>query len=199
MTHRTTCTHCGAALNRRQQNRNGKYCSRACCFADSIKQRAESVGMSPARAWMAKQRGCLIDHGDQLIVTARRACVECGSRRNLTRNSKVCELCQSLGYRWCRRGKHVATLAEMANGAAECRVCRNAEIAERRKRKRLAKNGAPPAGSVPIKVAAARMGYSVATVLKAIQRGWMREHVTRVGNQLWIVDMPRYPLWDWAL
>jgi len=196
---RTTCAHCTQPLSPRQQRRKGRYCSRRCCFANSLKQRAESVGMSPARVWMAKQRGCLIDRGDAPIVTARRCCVECGSRRNLTRNSKLCTVCQSLGYRWCRRGKHTATLAEMCRTAPECRTCRTADIAERRKRKRLARIGAPPVGSVPIKVCAQRMGYSVPAVLKAIKRGWMADEVTRVGNQLWIVDQPTYAPWSWAL
>ena len=37
---RTTCAHCTQPLSPRQQRRKGRYCSRRCCFANSLKQRA---------------------------------------------------------------------------------------------------------------------------------------------------------------
>lgn len=179
-THRTTCAHCGRELTKKQRWHQQDHCSRVCWRAASLKGRAESVGLPATKVWRAKHSGRLIDHGDALVVTTKRACAECGQRRNIRAKHRLCDVCQALGYRWCMNGQHTY------QGTA-CRCPRQ--------RNRLA----PPHGYVWISVAAKRMGYSVTPVWRAIQRGWMAGKVLKVGPRWCIVDWPRYPVWEWAV
>lgn len=189
--HRTTCAHCTAPLNRRQQKDGQRFCSRACLRAESLIGKAESVGIPRGTLYQANREGRVIDWHGEIKIRARRRCAGCGQMRGIKGSAKLCTVCTQ-DSAWCSQGQHAVPKYAMAPGDTRCREC-----AEERG-KANNKIQVPP-GYVPLKVAAARMGYTAQTLHDALQRGWMDGQWVMIGNRIFIVDQPTYAPWEWAL
>ena len=189
-TARTYCAHCNKQLKRRQIKDDQKYCSRACMRAESLAGKAVSIPRGTL--YQAHREGRVREREGEVLILSRRRCAGCGQARGIRGSAKLCQVCQ-LDSAWCSRGQHVVHKSEMPPGDS-------AACYEHAKAHAQGRNVIQiPAGWVPLKVAADRMGYTSQHLCEAIARGWMRGKVQKIGGRYFIVDWATYPVWEWAL
>jgi hypothetical protein len=102
-------------------------------------------------------------------------CARCLRESGRVSSARLCVACRALGWRWCSAGQHV--VRRVVSG--RCPACGRARM----------RKAPPPAGYLPVKEAARRLGYSATHLTRLAQWGRVRAF-QRTKRGPWYVEVP---------